>query len=91
MPLSGVAYYVWLEAAPKSWADPHCGLSVAQVWFPAIACFVLPVTLDAALGEGARRQWPAAAVRAAGLGVLVVAAALFIAFLLWFGAHQCGE
>src|SRR5690348_15050118 len=88
--VTGFAYWLWLELAPKSWAGGDCGLSSTQVLLPAIACVVAPVTLDAARALGARRPWQAAALRAAGLGVLIVAA-LIVAFMLWFGAHRCGE
>ena len=87
--LTGAGFYAWLQCSPKSWADPACGF---QRWeliasMPLIAAgALLPAAY--AVRRGAAPRTIAATFVAT---VILTLGACFVAFLLWFGRHLCGE
>jgi hypothetical protein len=87
--VSGVGFYWWLELSPKSAIDPKCGLSgwilltvIPFLAIPGGTAWMRTRTLGKSR-EAATAATVASVAVTIGVGIL--------AFLVWFGANQCGE
>jgi hypothetical protein len=88
-PLSGFAFFWWLEWSPKTWADPECGIprSLLVTFVP---FFAIPPLLAGIQARRSGKGWAASVGFFAG-GLLLTAFCCVLAFLVWFGKHKCGE
>jgi hypothetical protein len=85
--VTGVLFYAWLEASPKSWAGPKCGV---PDW--ALLAFVLVVfapSVAAQLRGDRHKRTPAAAAAPIAGALLLTTGSCVVAFLVWSTNRMC--